>query len=449
MDDAGGGIWYLIFFLFLIIDVVVYGIGTAMHSMHTDESDDETTGNQSGGSEISGKRRERRRQMVRRILKDQSDYVDTVQTVTAFLNLLYGCYLVPRIGRYFLQISGLPADTAARVWSDLLAALLFVIILEVLGVQIPKRLASRNPEKWISRCGWLFYCLMILFLPFTRLISLAAKGLLLLFGVRGSDAATDVTEEEIRSIVNEGHEQGVLQQSEAEMISNIFEFNDKQAHDIMTHRNDIIAIDASWSVNDAIEFMLRQHNSRFPIYEDNIDNIIGITHIRDLMRFRESHPDEADRPVGEVQEVLRSPVYVPETKNIDELFRQMQQQKTQMVIVIDEYGQTSGLIAMEDILEEIVGNIMDEYDVEENHITATANKNEYVVDGRTPLEELEKKFGLHFDHEHYETLNGFLMSCMDRVPRDNERFVTEYEGYRFRVLSAADRQVQRVLVTKI
>lgn len=449
MDDAGGGIWYLIFFLFLIIDVVVYGIGTAMHSIHTDEPDEEAHGSASESGEIAGKRRERRRQMVRRILKDQSDYVDTVQTVTAFLNLLYGCYLVPRIGGYFLQISGLSEDSAALIWFDLLAALLFVIILEILGVQVPKRLASRNPEKWVTSCGWLFYCLMILFLPVTRLISLAAKGLLLLFGVRGSDAATDVTEEEIRSIVNEGHEQGVLQQSEAEMITNIFEFNDKQAHDIMTHRNDIIAIDASWGVNKAIEFMLRQHNSRFPIYEDNIDNIIGITHIRDLMRFRDSHPKEADRPVGEIHEVLRSPVYVPETKNIDELFRQMQQQKTQMVIVIDEYGQTSGLIAMEDILEEIVGNIMDEYDVEENHITATANKNEYIVDGRTPLEELEKKFGLHFDHEHYETLNGFLMSCMDRVPRDNERFVTEYGGYRFRVLSAADRQVQRVLVTRI
>ncbi len=217
----------------------------------------------------------------------------------------------------------------------------------------------------------------------------------------------------------------------------------------MTHRKDMIAIDAQKSLEEALEFMLGQHNSRFPVYRENIDDIIGILHFRDAVRWMQEHPKTVSASIRNLDGLLRQAEFVPETKNIDDLFRQMQTGKTQMVIVIDEYGQTSGLIAMEDILEEIVGNIMDEYDVDETHITPTANKNEFILDGRTPLEDLTSRFGIRFDDDRFETLNGFLMAQMDKVPDGSEHFTTDYGGFRFHVLSVAERQVQRVMLTRI
>ena len=265
----------------------------------------------------------------------------------------------------------------------------------------------------------------------------------------GKNNEEDVTQEELRNMVSEGQEQGVLDQAEADMISNIFEFSEKEARDIMTHRGDMITIDASMTLEEAVHFMLSKRNSRFPVFEENIDHIIGIVHRSDAVKYREDHPEAKKEPIQSIEEILRAPVFVPETKNIDDLFSQMQKGKQQMVIVIDEYGKTEGLIAMEDILEEIVGNILDEYDLDENHISATSNKNEFILDGRTRLEEMEKRFGLTFEDDRYETLNGFMISQMDRIPEDTDHFTCEYQGFRFHILTASRGQVKRLLLTRL
>lgn len=459
--------------LLLLLDAIVYGFGAAVKALKppfdtrdngTDaagkiQENTDVAENRSGNtSQDAGRadlRAERRRRLVQRALKDQSDYVDTIQLVTACVNTIVGAVygiMLSRILRSEIEAvlggsSG--AEPAAVLLSAFIAWIIILFILLVFGVQIPKRLGAAHPDGWVSRCGPVFIFLMTVSLPLTRLVSLTAKGILYIFGVRGSPLQGDVTEEEIRSIVNEGHEQGVLDQSEAEMISNIFEFSDKEASDIMTQRSDMVAIDDRQTLGEAITFMLSQHNSRFPVYHENIDNITGIIHFRDAVRCREEKRAADDTPVAAVKGLYREAVFVPETKDIDDLFRQMQKKKLQMVIVIDEYGQTSGLIAMEDILEEIVGNIMDEYDVDENHIVPTNNKNEFIIDGRTPLEELTKRFGIVFDDDRFETVNGFLMAKMDKVPDESEHYTTDYGGYRFHVLSVADRQVQKVALTKL
>ncbi len=265
------------------------------------------------------------------------------------------------------------------------------------------------------------------------LVNLTAKGILFLFGVRNNTDENDVTEEEIINMVQEGHEQGVIQASEAEMISNIFEYGDKEAQDIMTHRGSIVAIDGETKLKDAIASMLGGKNSRYPVYEENIDHIIGILHLKDAMRFHISD-DKLDLPIAKLDGLLREPYFVPQTKNIDELFKEMQSQKLQMAIVVDEYGQTDGLIAMEDILEEIVGNIMDEYDEDQEYIK-NRGKGEYVMEGKTPLKEVEELLGITFDEEEFETLNGFLISRLDRIPEPDEQFDVDYKGYNFKILS--------------
>lgn len=266
-------------------------------------------------------------------------------------------------------------------------------------------------------------------------------------GIHGDDSS-DRVEEEIISMVNEGHEQGVLHETEAEMITNIFEFGDKEVKDIMTNRSNIVAIDKNTTLADALDYMLNESKSRFPVYDENIDHIIGILHCRDAMR---AHRIESNLtvPVGEIEGLLRKAMFVPETKNIADLFRIMQKTKTQMVIVIDEYGQTLGLLAMEDILEEIVGNIMDEYDEDEDYIEKTENENEYIIEGMVKLEELEEKFDISFGEQEFETLNGFLISKMDKIPEENEEFSIDVDGYNFKILSVENRMIKNVLVTKL
>ncbi|MDY5701166.1 MAG: hemolysin family protein [Lachnospiraceae bacterium] len=257
----------------------------------------------------------------------------------------------------------------------------------------------------------------------------------------GSDA-----QEEIMSMIQEGHEQGLIQASEAKMITNIFEFDDKQAQDIMTHRSNIVAIDGKVTLDQAIGFMLEQRNSRYPVYEENIDHILGILHLKDALRMQYKNQNR-NEPVGSIPGLLREAKFIPETRKVDALFATMQATKLQMVIVVDEYGQTSGLVALEDILEEIVGSILDEYDEEEEHIAQTS-KNQYIIEGLTPLKELEERFGISFEEEEFETLNGFLIAKMDRIPEEKDEFSIDVGDYNFKVASIEHKRIQSVLVTK-
>ena len=257
----------------------------------------------------------------------------------------------------------------------------------------------------------------------------------------------DVTEQEIRTLLTEGQEKGTVQDSEAKLIANIFEFSDKQARDIMTHRSDIAAIEEQTTLSEAVRFMLEGNNSRFPVYRENMDHITGILHFRDAVQ-RHAASDVNDVPIAGIGGLLRQAVFVPETRNIDALFRSMQASHTQMVIVIDEYGQTAGLVSMEDILEEIVGNILDEYDEDEAYIEETANEDEFIIDGKTPLEDLTERFGIEFGEEEVETLNGLMIAKLDRIPADDEQFDIDIGGYNFRILSVANHMIQSVLVKK-
>lgn len=259
--------------------------------------------------------------------------------------------------------------------------------------------------------------------------------------------AQKAAEEEILYMVNESHEQGYIEASEAEMISNIFEFGDKQAQDIMTDRSNITAIDADMSLSDAISFILNENNSRFPVYKENLDHIVGILHLKDAFRISRNK-NLLDKPIGEIEGLLRDARFIPETRNVDSLFATMRATKLQMVIVIDEYGQTSGLIALEDILEEIVGNIMDEYDEDTGHIEEKG-KNKFIIDGLTPLEEVEERFHISFGDVPFETLNGYLISKMEHIPSEKERFSIAVDGYNFRVIAVEDKMVKRVVVSKI
>ncbi len=258
----------------------------------------------------------------------------------------------------------------------------------------------------------------------------------------------DGAEQEILDIVSEGTENGVIEQSEAEMISNIFELSDKEAGDIMTNRGNITAIDDETKLKDALKLVLNSSFSRYPVYHEDLDHIVGILHLKDIVRIHYETPKQ-NPPLSQLQALIREPVYVPETKSVNILFREMQSTNTQMVIVVDEYGQTSGLVAMEDILEEIVGNIRDEYDEEDPTIIEGDNAETFLIEGMTKLEELSERFSIDFGETEYETINGYLTAMIGHIPEEGEKFETDIDGWHFTVEEVEDKVIRTIQVQRL
>ena len=233
------------------------------------------------------------------------------------------------------------------------------------------------------------------------------------------------------------------------LVRNIFRYMDKDAKDIMTHRKNIIFVDGADTLENVLAFMLEENFSRFPVVKEDIDDIIGFIHIKEAMKcYLKENLRQVK--VHELTNYIRPVAFIPETKNIDKLFKQMQANKNHIAVVLDEYGQTSGIVTMEDILEEIVGNIMDEHDEEEEMIS-TQIDGSYLVDGLTELEDLEELLGIKFEKDDYETLNGFLIDQLDRVlsEDDTEIDIVKYEGHSFTVLSIHNNTIERVKIEKL
>lgn len=248
-------------------------------------------------------------------------------------------------------------------------------------------------------------------------------------------------EEEIMNIAQEGHEQGVILADEAEMISNIFEFGDKDVENVMQFRQKIIAIESGTTIEEAVHFMVGQQYSRYPVYEEDLDHIVGIVHFRDAVaRYFEAKDDPVD-------DIMRPPVFVHESKDIHELLTQMQDDKSHIAIVVDEYGQTVGLVAMEDILETIVGDILDEYDVEEKDIIRLPGNGGFIASGMIRLDDLEEILEISFDTEEFETLNGFLIHAIGHLPKAGEEVRVDYKGYSFISSEQKDKVLRQIHIT--
>lgn len=443
MDDGGTSVFIIIiFFILLLIEAILYGFQKAIGLMNEKEIERKAE-----------EEKDKKSLLLFEIVKRSTIYVNSIQLIITLIDLVMGyMYLTiwtSKFQSWLGQVSILKnvGEMGIHILAVMLATIGLLYILLTFGTLFPKKLAQRSPDAWAYRFIRFIQVLRTVLYPVTGIVAKSANGMLMLLGFKHDDEQIDVTEEEIISMVNEGHEQGVLEASEAEMITNIFEFGEKEASDIMTHRNNIVAIDSSMPFKEALSQVLQESYSRYPVYEENLDHIIGVMYLKDAMRV---HTLDASLncEVSKVDGLLREAVFVPETKNIDDLFRSMQSDKNQMVVVMDEYGQTSGLVTMEDILEEIVGNIMDEYDDDESYIEEKGD-NEYLMEGMTKLEDLEERFGIDFGDSEFETLNGFLISRLDRIPDEDENTEIQEYGYNFKIISVEKNVIQSVLVTKL
>lgn len=250
-------------------------------------------------------------------------------------------------------------------------------------------------------------------------------------------------EEEILSMVEEGHEQGFIQEDEVEMISNILDLDDMQVREIMTSRSKIYAVDKNSKVSDIIEDCLESGYSRYPVYEEEIDNISGIVHLKDMTKIFLHSPDTL------VGDIIEEALFIHPAYDTLKLLKKMQKEKKHMAIVLDEYGQTDGLVTLEDVLEEIVGNIWDEHDAETEEVREATIGDGYVVDGMIKLHDLEAEIeGLEFPDTDIETLNGFLLYKLGGFPKDEGNIKIDYGGFTFESLEIEDMLIKSVKITK-
>lgn len=366
-------------------------------------------------------------------------------TLFSFLgSALAATQFAPRLAGAILSAgAGIDADVLNVLCVILITFLLSYLTL-CLGTLVPKRLAMKNPEAIARRSLLLLEVSAVIFRPFVMLLNAATHGILRLCGIDPNAAEDEVTEDDIRMMVDIGGENGAIEEAEKEMIENIFEFNNSTAEEVMTHRTDVTSIWVDDTEDEILRTICDSGLSRFPVYNENMDDIIGILNTRDFLLNAQS-----DNPKS-LRALLREAYFVPETVQADQLFRNMQVKKIHMAIVVDEYGGMSGIVTMEDLLEEIVGNIYDEFDKQTEAEIVRAGDNTWRISGSTPLKDVNDALDLSLpEDEDYDTLGGLIFSQFTTIPQDGSTPDLDCFGLHIHVEKLEDHRVETALVTKL
>ncbi len=325
--------------------------------------------------------------------------------------------------------------------------LIFMIIIltyftVLFGTIIPRCIANKNHKAVLRSGKAIIQIVYFILYPLVKLINISVNIVDMIFDISPNE---EVTQEEIIQLINEGEEKGAIDENEKEMINNIFEFDNKTAGDIATHRTDIVAIPISSDVEEVIKIVKEEKYSRLPVYNENIDDIIGILHVKDVLKHLVSYGKENFK----LSKHIMKPFFVPFTKKTDELFEQMQKNKIHMCIVIDEYGGTKGIVTMEDLIEEIMGNILDEYDDEEIPKIQKINENIYLIDGMAELGDVEQELKISIDNDEFDTISGFLISKIGKIPESDEDYQIKFNGFVFTIEKLDEKRISIVKAERI
>ncbi len=386
---------------------------------------------------------------VLKLVKSPSAFLSTIQIGVTLAGFLTSAAAADSFAAPMAKwLWGLFSESVMPGWMDEVALVLVTLIISyfslVLGELVPKRIAMQKGEAISFKVVGILLFVKKVMTPFIKILSLSTNGVVRLFGMDPNANEETVTEEEILMMVDAGEEKGVIEESQKEMINNIFEFDDIVAADVMTHRTDIVAAEISDNFSDVLEKTLEAGYSRIPVYEEDVDDIKGIIYVKDLLPYVGKKIPSSLK----IADLMREAVFVPESKRCGDLFNEMTEKRLQMVFVSDEYGGVSGIVTIEDLLEEIVGNMQDEYDNEEEEI-AQVNETTFDIDGTTDIEELEELLGITFPEGEYDTIGGFIMSELGRIPAEDEHPEIEYAHCRFHVDEVDERRIERVTVEKL
>ncbi|MDO4272282.1 MAG: hemolysin family protein [Eubacteriales bacterium] len=430
-DGSSMPLWgLLILFLLLWLNGILYGFAAAIQNLSENEVEKRA---QEGDKKAA---------LLKTLMEKPSQYVNAIPLIVTTSGICFGTFMVPwMVNAFRPYITHTPALVLVTV--------VCVILLASLGILTFRRVGTFYPEKFAYRYLKIVNFVITMIYPLTVFVTWVAKLAAKPFGVDLDQTQDAVTEEEIISMVDEAHEQGVIEENEAEMIQNIISFNETEAKDIMTHRKNVVSFNEDILLQEMIEVMLEEGNSRYPVYGEDMDDILGVVHYKDALKFMTKNPWAKFKPLKEIPGLIRQAAFIPETRGIGDLFTTMQAKKLHMVIVVDEYGQTSGIVSMEDILEEIVGDILDEYDEDEITIRTQVD-NSVIIDGLAYLEDVAEELNVDFGDLDFETLNGFLTSMLGHIPtgKDLDKELVA-NGYRFKILSLGNKTIDKVRAVKI
>lgn len=332
------------------------------------------------------------------------------------------------------QLSAFPG--IGRFLLVLALMVLSFLLLYVLGDLLAKQQGRSKAETVSYRGIYLYQILILPILPLSTLGVVVGSALSKLFQLEDMEIVAAATEEDLRMMLSASKEAGHIEEQDRDLIENIFDFDEKNAADIMTHRTDISAFAVTDTYDQVMELITDDQYTRYPVYDDSIDNIVGFVHVKDILSWIYKHKDETFN----LTQLMRKPAFTPETRNLRDLFQEMQHSRAQMAVVIDEYGGTAGLVTLEDIVEEIVGEIEDEYDEEEISIVRLT-ENSWMLQGTTELEDVEEACGLVLPKEDFDTVAGMIIGHLDRIPEEGENPEIVVNRGKFRVESVQDNRI--------
>ena len=379
---------------------------------------------------------------ISKMLKTPSRFLATIQIGITLAGFLSSAFASDTFADDLAPIlySAMPS-ISFETWKGI-SIIIITIILSyftlIFGELVPKRIAMKKYEKIAFGSIGVINFISIVTSPFVRFLEFSTNIVSKIFGVSGNEEEV-VTEEEIRMMVDVGEEKGTIEFNEKEMINNVFEFNDRTVSEIMTPRTEIFALNCDLPMNEAIiEIAEDEKYSRIPVYKENIDEIIGIIYVKDMLL-------EQKNKNTKIKNLMKDAYFIPETKNVNELFAEMRKNKKQIAIVLDEYGGTAGLVTMEDILEEIVGDIYDEYDEFENEYEKI-DENTYRLDGGIPIYECNKLLNIEIPEGDYDTLSGYLIEVLGRIPGEKEKPVIEINDVVYKIEKIENKRVDKVKI---
>ena len=375
------------------------------------------------------------------LLEEPNKFLSTIQvgiTLAGFFSSASAATGISEVIGASLSQLGIP-------YAESISLIVITIILSyftlVFGELVPKRIALQKSEQIAMLSVRPIVFVFKFAKPFVKLLSLSTNVLLRVIGMSDTDLEEKVSREEIKSLVDAGEEYGVINQIEKEMINSIFDFDDKLAKEVMTPRTEVYMINIKLPLS--IEELLEENYSRIPVYEGDMDNIIGILYLKDFLH--EAYQVGFEN-VG-IKKLLHRPYFVPECKNIDQLFKELQKSKKHLAVLIDEYGGFSGIVTIEDLIEEVMGDINDEYD-DDDPVIRKIDNDTYIVNGLISIKELNDKLQLNLDEEteDYDTLGGFLINQIDYIPSETEECMVEYENLVFKIECVKDKRIEMVKI---
>jgi len=386
--------------------------------------------------------------LLKKLVDEPSKFLATIQIGITLAGFFASAFAADNFSERLvdlIKLTGVPIpDSILKNVSVILITIVLSYFSLVFGELVPKRVAMKKAESIAMLVASPLNFLSSVTSPFVMFLTFSTNTIVRIFGIDPNKEEDNVTEEEIRMMVDVGEEKGAIDETEKEMINNIFEFNNKVVSEIMTHRTEISALPVDATLDEVIELINTEKYSRIPVYEDTIDNIIGIMHSKYLIKYI---AEGGDRDNFDLRNLIRKPYYVPTSKRTDELFKELQRQRIHMAVIIDEYGGTAGIVTLEDLLEEIVGNIFDEDDEVEKEIEKI-DENTFIINGTTSLDTVRDYLEVDLPTDDYDTLSGFLIGQLGRIPEENDKPSIEFNGLVFKIDKVDEKRVAKVKVCK-